>query len=268
MPAIDISKAAMEAVKANNLKLDEEEAKETPEEPATEETPAEEEPAEETPEEEAEPEEEPTEEEEKPKGKPKMVPYSRLAETIKKMRTYERALQMMLEQPGRVAPEKEEVKEEKEEPLKVPTFETQEEALAWVVKTIGELTDKKIDKSIRKVVEPMTQKAAVERATKDIEALAAKDPKFFDYYDKMMEISGRNPGLSAAEVYTLAKGSASDKEKSKKILSDIKKKTELKKKAKSETRSSATDRVEVDATKFKNTREAALHVAKKMGLME
>jgi hypothetical protein len=81
-----------------------------------------------------------------------------------------------------------------------------------------------------------------------------------------MVISQRNPSLSAEEVYILAKGHTSDKDRVKKIVKKVADKAALKKKAKSEKRSSAVDRMEVDATKFKTVREAAEHVAKKMGL--
>lgn len=267
MPEVDITKAAMEAAKKLNLKPEEEEEKS--EEAADKEEEVEVE--DKVPEEEEEVPEAEAEEEPEKKGHPKTVPYSRLAETIKKMRTYERALQMMLDQQTMAeATPKKEVVEEKEEPLKIPQFDSTEEAVTWLVKMMGEQQDKKIEKAIRKVVDPMKQSAAVERASKDIEVLAGADPKFFDYYDKMMEISRRNPGLSANEVYVLAGGKVNVGKKSdaKDVLKKVKEKAALKKKAITEKRSSAVDRMEVDAAKFKTVREAALHVAKKQGLID
>lgn len=152
--------------------------------------------------------------------------------------------------------------------MKIPQFDSQEEAMVWFMKTMEERIDKRLEKGIRKVVDPITQSAAVARATQDIDKLSKEHTDYYSYYDKMMDISKRNPGLSAEDVYILAKGKIGDKERAKKIVKKVAEKTALKKKANTEKRSSAVDRMEVDTSKFKTVREAALHVAKKMGLTE
>jgi len=257
MAEVDIRKAALEV--ADKLNIEEGQPTPTPsdeEEQKQEQLPEEGEPAEE---EEVGGEEE-EEEEELPK-KGKYVPISRFNEVWKKLKTTERALEMLLQGQQQFAPPQQPPQPPK---VEVPDFDamTPKEQAQWLLKTVEDM----VQKTIAQHVEPIRQETAVERAAREVQACMQKYPDYLDYREEMIKIAERHPTLNAEEVYLLAKGDKGTVAKS--VAKRVLEKTQLKKKAKVETRSSSAAKVVESEPKFKNVREAAENIAKKMGLLK
>lgn len=198
-------------------------------------------------------------EEPSPKQKGKYVPISRFNEVWRKLKTAERTLEALIAQQQQLTQPT-----PKEEKIEMPDLDamTPKEQAQWLLKTVGEM----MHKTVSQYIEPIRYESKLERAQREVQECIAKYPDYLDYRDKMIELAEKHPTLSAEEVYFLAKGDKGAVAKS--VVKRVQEKTALKKKAKVETRSSSAAKVEESAPQFKNAKEAAMAVAKKLGLVK
>ena len=213
---------------------------------------------EETPEEET-VEAEEGEEEVPAKKSTKTVPIERFNEVYGKMKEMERYVQFIANQQKA----KPEPQAEKPEPLPDLDEFTNKELFAYTIKTLG----KEMRGALKEAVNPLTQfvdSSRQERADRDVAGVAATHSDYFDYAEPMIAISNRNPGLTAEEVYFLAKGDKGAVTKS--VVARQKEKMLVKKKANVEKRSSSVDKI-TENKEFKTVRDAGLAMAKKLGMV-
>jgi hypothetical protein len=198
-------------------------------------------------------------EEKLPSKKPtKTVPIERFNEVYSKMKQMERYVQFMATQQP-----KEQPVAEKPDPIPDLDELTNKELYAYMVKTLG----KEMRGALKEAVNPLAQfvdSSKQERADRDVASVAATHSDYFDYAEPMMAISNRNPGLTAEEVYFLAKGDKASVTKS--VVKRQKEKMLAKKKANVEKRSSPEGKISEKA-EFKTVREAGIASAKKLGLL-
>ena len=240
---------------AKDLGLTEEEV--VAEQSGEEEASAEETTEEETPEE-VEAEEGEAEVEPVSKKTPKMVPMERFNEVYGKMKQMERYLQHLAAQPQQ-QPKPEPVKEE---PLPDLDELTNKELYSFILKNLG----KEMKGALKEAVSPLAEfvdTSRQERADREVAGFSASHPDYFDYADKMIEISNRNAQLTVEEVYLLAKGDKGAVTKS--VVKRQKEKMLAKKKANVEKRSTSEGKI-TENTEFKTVREAGIAMAKKLGL--
>ena len=117
---------------------------------------------------------------------------------------------------------------------------------------------------IQETVGPVASSVEMSRVSSDIQQTSAKYPDFWDYRDKMIEISNRHPTLTAEETYLLASGNPASAKKA--VMNRVKQQMATKKAARTEMRSSPSEKT-VENKEFKTVKEAGLSVAKKLGMM-
>ncbi len=249
-----VAEAAGKTAKDLGLIPEENAAQSSEEETPAEETSEETAEAEET--EEGEAEVEPT-----PSKATKMIPIERFNEVYGKMKQMERYLaQVAAHQPERQATP---VPQETEIAMPEDLEDLTNKELFSLMRQV--LT-KDVRGALKEAVSPFSNfvgSVQQERADKEVAAVAAANTDYFDYAEKMVEISNRNPQLSAKEVYLLAKGDTAAVQKS--VVKRVKAKMEQKKKAVVEKRSTSVDKIS-ENKEFKTVRDAGLAMAAKLGL--
>lgn len=208
---------------------------------------------EETVEEEA---EEETQEEESSGRTPQSVPYKRFSEIYGRYKELERLTTALLQ-----GQQKQTDSRTEKEPQKLPDFDTMSpsETVKWTLQAVAALVEDKVGRSVK----PLQESVAVREASVEIEKVAAAHPDYWTHYEKMYDLAQRHPTLSAEEVYFLATGNKKALLKS--VSDGLKKKVGQKKDAQTETRSTSAGK-QTEVKTFKTVRDAALDVAKKLGM--
>lgn len=245
---VDLLAKAEEVAKSLGMKEDgtTERPKEPKEEPKGETEEVEDETTQETTQEE--------EEIEEDTGPPKSIPYKRFAEVYGRYKELERLTTALLaekqKEPSREAPKAE-----------LPDFDTmtQGEVAKWTLGAVAQLIDQKLSQTVG----PMQESAAVKDAMVDIEKTASKHKDFWNHYETMHSLSLKHPSLSAEQLYLLASGNRKDLARV--VTQDLKDRVAQKKAARTEMRSTSSGK-QTEVKTYKNTREAALDIAKKLGM--
>jgi len=206
---------------------------------------------------EAEPEE--VVEEETQQAKSKYVPMSRFNEIYHKNKELERVLEQVLTDQQQLSAAFQQAQQKSAPP---PDFEsmTNTELVQYLIQKSRQDTNQAVNSAVM----PVASAVRMENLDKEIQKAATSHKDFWDYRDKMIEISNQHPTLSAEETYQLASGNKDAVKKS--ILQRTSDQAKRKQAAKTETRSSPAAKVS-ENTQYKTTREAGLAVAKKLGLL-
>jgi hypothetical protein len=192
---------------------------------------------------------------------PQTVPLRRFQEVNGRMRQLEKAVQILQAEKQATAPKKEAVT--------LPNFEemNEQQKAEWLLKSVGELVESKINARVGPAEEARKQ----ETANADVLATAKKHPDYSVYGTVMVDIANRHPSLGAEEVYQLAvamnpkKRTEAQKKTAVEIAQKAKAKMTLKKKANVEKRSSAREKIS-EKTEYKGVRDAGLALAEKLGI--
>lgn len=244
MPKVDITNAGAEAAGQLGLPL----------EPATEETPVQETVESPGAVEEATPEGVEPEETTPPPKKAETIPLQRFNEVYGRMKELERTLLEIAKSDRRPAPQQPQEEE--------PDWDTMsnKEVAHYLMSRIGS----KVGEIMQKTVGPVQSQVEADRVARDIQATSTKYPDFWDYREKMVSIAERHPTLTAEEAYHLASGNPSAVKKS--VASRVAAQVQKKKAARTEMRSSPSERV-AENTQYKSVKEAGLAAAKKLGMI-
>lgn len=188
-------------------------------------------------------------------AQPESVPLRRFNEVYGRMKELERTLLEV----AKSRPEPEQRAMPAAPPPDLDTF-TNRELADYILQAVGS----SVQKYVKDSVTPIASRVDTERVSRDIQETATKHQDFWDYREKMIEISTRHPSLSAEEVYFLASNNPAEAKKSaaRRVAAQVAKK----KAARTEMRSSPSEKV-TEQKEYKSVREAGLAAAKKLGMM-
>lgn len=190
--------------------------------------------------------------------KSKTMPMSRFNEIYREKKDLERMLEKVLADQQQLAAA---FQQSQQRAIPPPDFESMTNT--ELVQHLIQQNREAINQAVNTSVMPVASAVRMESLDREIRACQTKHTDFESYREKMIEIANRHPTLSAEETYQLASG---NKDAVKKSVTDRVAQMKLKQKAKVETRSSPAAKVS-ENTQYKNTREAGLAVAKKLGLL-
>ena len=196
-----------------------------------------------------------TEDEQAELEQPKTIPLRRFNEVYGRMKELERLVKDMAvsSQTKPPAPIEDEL----------PDFEqmSSKDIAKW---NLGQIR-KTVQSVVNESIGPVLNNTKEEKARRIIEEAARKYPDFYDYKESIIELAQKHPTLTPEEAYLLASGKSGSAKKA--IAKRLQARVNLKKSAKTETRSTPGERTTEKEPQFKSVKEAAIAQAKKLGLL-